>query len=277
MVVLLPFMHPALCSPGLPPGIRFFNPGLNLSERYAASEERNLFFTPEDLPMDSRAAARYVRDAVAFGQGFKAPRDLASLAAGGVEDFYTGTSMNIQSELRSMERGDKAEEEQREALGSAQALLLFAWTFEQAQAEAVALEDKYQQGYAKLRTNLGLDEDDMSELGAITPSDGDVELEAARSAEEVRRDVVAGWRGIFEAMAAFLPEDVQLASLSAEITADLEEFGLRSVSAQGHPWEGENVRMVQAPGWRISGRKSLPTDKPWLAGERTVFLLASSG
>ncbi len=290
MVILLPFMHPALCSQCLLPGIRLFNPGVKSADdrgvlrpgSHAASDmdADSLFFLPENLPMDSRTADRYVRDALTFGQGFKKPRDISSFAAGGVEDFYTGTSMSILFDLTAMEAGQTADrvKAQEESLGKAQALLLFAWTFEQVQAEAVALDTRFQEGYAKLRADLGLNEpDEASDLSA----EDALELAAAgavyssEAADNVRRDIIAGWRNIFEAMSAFLPQQAQVAAFAPEIAADIEEFGLNPVCASGHPWEGMDVTMVSAPGWKLSGRKSLPRDKPWLATERTMFLLAA--
>ncbi|MFW5487056.1 MAG: hypothetical protein ACNI3A_01290 [Desulfovibrio sp.] len=275
MVILFPFMHPVLCDRMLLPGMRLFNPGLqNVSGADNGESNASLYFCPEELPMDTRAAGRYVRDAINFGQGYKEPRDLASLAAAGVNDFYTGTAMSILSELNAMEQGKKQDSEDnlKESLTKAQALLLFAWTFEQAQTEAVNLDVRFQEGYAKLRDTLGLnesDDDDARDLAGMT----DIRPDGA--GEQVRRDIVAGWRGIFEAICAFLPEDAQLAAFSPEIASDLDEYGVAATAADGHPWEGMNVRMFRAPGWQMAGRKNLPKDKPWLATERTMFLLTA--
>jgi hypothetical protein len=157
------------------------------------------------------------------------------------------------------------EEERR----SAHKVLLLAWEHENGILEINALERKIAEDQARLAAALG-EEDKESGPEALPP-------------EEHQPDY--SWRGILEALGAFLPPEFFLFSAEQGPCGDLQ-FGtsffrslpedLRQMFAFWPDSLVSGLLWANEPLWRILSYPALPLEKPWLSAPRNFFIVAQS-
>ena len=148
--ILFPVMHERLAAGPLPAGVTLFDPGLSDKESH---------LRPESLPLDEKAARGYVHSSLAFGEQFKDPRDLSRYLSGAGDDFYSGTTQSIHTELSRRERGVAPQSDGRDDMIRAQSLLLLAWEFEERALELGDMDSGLAAQAVALQSSLS-DEDD---------------------------------------------------------------------------------------------------------------------
>lgn len=280
------------------PCARFMNPGVPDSADIGAGS----LWNPPDLPFGRREARAYLAEMQRFGTYFRRPGDIGYFGAAGVDDFFTGTSLDMSAEMRELEAlagrdvsGDKAKEEEAarcENLRRAQQFLLLAWTYE---GHAAELED------------IGKNVDSRwDSLGRILG--GDDEAESGQSLEEFADNLpgilreggeavsaddfpAAPWRPLLEAMAAFIPAGTALYVESEGVVLELEEAGLPLINglpqelAAACPASGSDeisrltkgLRSLSTPVYRLLNLSEAPAEKPWLAKMVHMLLPAGKG
>lgn len=229
MFLYFPFLHAELVGGPLPGRVLLLNPGL------AAAQEKA--FTPADLPLEPKSAARYVAESLAFGENFSRPGDMAAaMRADAGRDDESGTA--IRSALSRIGK-DSPKEAPEAARANAQATLLFAYVYEERLIELGALAEDIEVGMGRLRTSLGLDADEMDdEERAATAA-----LAGESEGNEARREAISSWRTVLRAMQTLVPEAEGFVTLEPAVREDLEEEG---VSFAAVPSETFGVSMVAA-------------------------------
>ena len=139
MLLNFPALHPELAGPGglpLPKGLGYLGSGLHPADA--------LRVLPADLPLDPVRARKWLAEALAYGEQFTSPGELAALALGAREEFPAGGSAAIRAELLAREKpADPAAEAAAQVLvarARAQALLLLAESAEERALEIAGLE-----------------------------------------------------------------------------------------------------------------------------------------
>ncbi|NJB66643.1 hypothetical protein GGQ74_000283 [Desulfobaculum xiamenense] len=267
--ICFPEMHSPEGPQGVPAGAVLFDPGIGRPEpefRYA----------PEALPLDRQTAGQWLGQATGYAEMFRTPGDMRAFAASS-EDFFSGSTMDIASELFAMDaatNGRKAEEGRKAAL-KAQAVLLLAWVREQRLRELGSLDTGLDSAWEKFDMTVGLDPEDRDELEHIDADDFTALGDVSPYGED------DSWKGVLESMLFFLGTDdvllvrepnvlamwgemgIELAPATPELAAAAQAMGLG---------DGDSLAMVTCPGYRLAGRTSEPADMPWLAAERTVLV-----
>lgn len=211
MFLYFPFLHAALVGGPLPEGVSLLNPGL------ASAQEKA--FTPADLPLEPKSAARYVAESLAFGENFSRPGDMAAaMRADAGRDEESGTA--IRSALSRIEKG-RTKDAPDAARANAQATLLFAYAFEERLIELSALSEDIEVGMGRLRASLGLDADEMDDEERTATA-----ALAASKDDEERREAVSSWRIVLRAMLTLVPTAQGFVSFERSVREDLEEEGV---------------------------------------------------
>lgn len=229
MLLYFPFLHAELVGGPLPERVLLLNPGL------ASSQEKA--FTPADLPLAPKSAARYVAESLAFGENFSRPGDMAAaMRADAGRDDESGTA--IRSALSRIGK-DSPKDTSEAARANAQATLLFAYVHEERLIELDALSEDIEAGMGRLRTSLGLDADEMDDEERTATTT----LADESERDETRREVVSSWRIVLRAMRTLVPEAEGFVSLEQSVREDLEEEGVTFVAL---PPETSGVRLAAA-------------------------------
>ena len=92
MLVHFPWMHPRLGQGPLPEGLVFFDPGVNMD----TDRPR---WRPEGLPCSPAEVRALLRSYMEFGERFPRASDMKAYQAVGLDNFYTGTSLEFRSQL----------------------------------------------------------------------------------------------------------------------------------------------------------------------------------
>lgn len=91
-VFSFPWLHPE--TQACPDHVFWLDPGVEMPGAYQR-------YRPEDLPFSAAEVRGYVREYLQFGDRFARPADMRTYQAVGLENFYTDTTMDILSQLRS--------------------------------------------------------------------------------------------------------------------------------------------------------------------------------
>lgn len=273
LLLNFPALHPELAGPGglpLPVGLHYLGCGLE-----PADADRVL---PADLPLEPKRARKWLAEALAYGEQFASPGDLAALAFGAREEFPAGGVASIRSELLALEKpADPAEIAAAELLaarGRAQALLLLADAAEERALEIAGLDQGLSSAMADLSESLGMDDEDRAQEDLGMPDAG------LGAGESVYLEYALPWRMVLEAFWTLAPEGAALFTADPAVAASWVEEGqpLEPVDEEetdrlfpaGLPG-GARLLGARLPGTALLGRAA--QGKPWLAGERTVYAL----
>lgn len=260
LLVNVPALDPRT-APGLPAGVRYFDPGLPGGANSAQK------FTPQTLPMDSAKVRALLAQFAQLARECKNPGELTAFMPGYAEDFYSGTRMAIQSELSARRTEDGAHKRLAEALTRAQTQLCLAWALEDAAQELSGLENRLGGQWADFEKSLGLNED--------------AEADSEDTALARNRPVLAPGlprvpaRSLVEAVLAFLPDGAGLYTAEESLIADWSEFGVTFGPAQAPLLErlglSGHCRRGVAPGWQLSLLRKPDAARPWLDQQRLVI------
>lgn len=273
LLVNFPALHPELAGPGglpLPAGLRYLGSGLAPADP--------LRVLPADLPLDPVRARKWLAEALAFGEQFSSPGELAARALGGREEFPAGGTAAIHAELLAREHpaapADIAAALLLAARARSQALLLLADSAEARALEIAGLDRGITRSMADFTESLGLSDEDsaLDELDAPDAGLG--------GGDSMYEEYAMPWRMVLEAFWTLAPEGASLFTADPAVAASWVEEGQPLEPAD----EDEAARLFPSglPGGarllraRLSGAELLgraAADKPWLAAERTVYAL----
>ncbi len=254
------------------PGLNFLDPGL---EKDLDQDAR---FRPKGLPLDPASAQRWLEQTLDFAGQFN-PRELAFFNAGKMEDFYSNTSMAVQSELLGLARGAVPVREESARRLQAQMILLLAWAMERNRLEINGIGRDISETWKKFEHNLGLEPEDRGRVGHAP----DIKVRNSFSLTENELP----WRIMLEAFLCLVPEDVVLFVDEPVIYETWLDYGLdfssleREEWARFHPqWSTElsgSLFMGVHQGFALIHGKPRPDKEkgllPWLALPRTVLYL----
>mgnify|MGYP006896935082 CR=1 FL=1 len=266
-MIHFPWMHPEAAPEAVREGVRFLDPGLG------DSRDRESLWTPGGLPLDRKEAARYVNEALSFGQRFQDHKDLEYLRAAGLEDFFSGTSSSLSDELeRRLKAGDggavEADEEQRKR---GQMVLLLNWMLEDHALQARKGERQYNTMMSDLRETLGLE--DSKEWHDLGFRDLSLNMEEGGASR---------WSGLMPWFLLFLPDGGYLFVQDKAIQAELRENCAETVSLTEASGQEELKRfagergmsgdILVDSGWHLALMSRSDPEMAWLDREYTVFL-----
>ncbi|MEW5773125.1 MAG: hypothetical protein AB1916_06325 [Thermodesulfobacteriota bacterium] len=273
LLLNFPALHPELAGPGglpLPAGLLFLGCGLHPAEPTRV--------TPADLPLDPALARKWLAEALAYGEQFATPGELAAQALGVREDFPAGGTAAIRAELLARERpadpADVAAAALLEARARAQALLLLADAAEERALEIAGLDQGLARSMADFSESLGLGDEDSAQDELGLPDAG----LAVR--DSVYEEYALPWRMALEAFWTLAPQGAALFTADPAVAASWVEEGQPLEPAdeteaarlfpQGLPG-GARLLSARLAGAALLGRAA--AGKPWLAAERTVYAL----
>ncbi|MBG0775863.1 MAG: hypothetical protein H0S85_05440 [Desulfovibrionaceae bacterium] len=292
LYIHFPGLLPEAAPQGLPAAVRFLDPGLGATAASPRPETAAVparAFLPPDLPMDRRQAARYLRDMLALGQGFKRPGDIAQLLA---QDESLALGPDLRAEFADLDRftaGSGPKAAGASALDAAalagtlavarltaQRTLILAAATEREEWEARTLGHDFDASLERFDASLGFDQEGEEDEDRAVLQRGTGLRDLAGSGPAASRRV------ILEAMAALLPESAALVTADPEVEADWAEAGVAlappadgtagALAAALADWPGP-VLAGRAPLWRLAGRRRPPENAPWLERDMDVICL----
>ena len=275
LLLNFPALHPELAGPGglpLPAGLRFLGCGL--------APEDGARIQPESLPLDPVRARKWLAEALAYGEQFATPGELAALALGAREEFPVGGTASIRAELLALERpadpAAAAAARVLEARARSQALLLLAENAEERALEIAGLDQNLSRSMADFTESLGLSEEDSALDELDVPDAG------LAAGDSVYAEYALPWRMVLEAFWTLAPAEAALFTADQDVAGSWLEEGeafepaaeedLVRLFPHGLPG-GARLLSARLAGAAVLGRAA--AGKPWLALERTVFLLDS--
>lgn len=267
--VYFPRLHPEL-APDLPDGVVFLDPGLEPASQDGGEAGR---LRPASLPVGEAEARMYLTQALNFGEMFKSKGEIAHYGVAGLEDFYTGSTMSVLSDLSDKDKGVRPDTE-TPLRRKAQALLILNAAVESRILEIRNIDAQLKAQLEKFETSLGLDEDNetLPGLSMMSMSEAAAPI-GAESFEELRLP----WKLLLEAYFTLLDPAIPLLTADPDLIECWQEDGLTLAPAEGVFTVPEPGRMmvVCAPAWKLLGRRRQPatSDPAWLAGERTMYCL----
>ena len=253
-------MHKTLVADELPKGVLLFDPGMAPTD---SDDESGSCFRPSNMPLDPAEAQGWLQQSLAFGEQFKDARDIAYFMSGTIDDHYTGTTKDIESELARRERGETSAED-KATLFKAQTTLLLAWNLEERLQDMMEMNSSVQQGWDKIGETLGLDEEEGQELPVV-------DVFAAKEPDELA-EYSRAWRTVLGAMVPLTAEgDIFFTSNSAVIDDLQEFFDLEPATFEeaGLTEQSGKLCRMTAP---IKKILKVVGDVPdWMSVERTIF------
>lgn len=276
MILNFPALRPALAAQDpalLPVGLRFLAPGLD------AAPDPDLYEVPAGLPLDPVRARKWLAEALAYGEQFKTPGELAALVLGSRVAFPAGSAASVRAKLLAMERpadpGDAAAASAHEARSRSQALLLLAHVMEERAIEIVGLDQGLTRSLAEFQESLGLVAEDS------VPEDLEAPDLPAPAGESLYEEYGLPWNKVLEAFWTLAPEGAALFTADRSVAeAWLEEgqpFTVLTGEEAGRLYPrglpaGVEILAARLAGPALLGRRA--RDKPWLESVRTVYAVA---
>lgn len=276
MILNFPALHPALAAQDpalLPAGLRFLAPGLE------AAPDPDICAVPAGLPLDPVRARKWLAEALAFGEQFKTPGELATVVLGSRGAFPAGSSASVHEELLARERpadpGESSASAEQEARARSQALLLLAHAMEERALEIVGLDQGLTRSLAEFRESLGL------VAGDSIPEDLEAPDLPAPVGESLYEEYGLPWDKVLEAFWTLAPEGAALFTADrAVVEVWLEEgqpFTVLTGEEAGRLYprglpEGLRILAARLAGPALLGRQA--AGKPWLESGRTVYAIA---
>ena len=265
MLLAFPYMHTYLFPEDLLETVRFFDPGL-------AEEPEPEAFRPEGLPLDRKTATALINDCIRFGEQFKDPGEMAYFGALSSDDFYEGSPMSIQAQLRQRfddSQGGLDERRRKEAVARAQFILLLAWFFEERMLELQGLEESVKNTWEAMDQKLGVDDEDRLEPGVVSLGEAQSHTGGASDGQEVQLP----WQRIIEALPAFIADDTVLVCVDNEIYSTWDDLDIPFEKADAKLGLPEGTVVARQPAWRFSGRRREPANQPLVSREVTVAVV----
>jgi hypothetical protein len=273
LLLNFPALHPELAGPGglpLPVALRFLGNGLNPQDTTRVQ--------PANLPLDPVLARKWLAEALAYGEQFTTPGELAALALGAREEFPAGGTAAIRAELLAREKpaapGAVEAAQVLEARARAQALLLLAESAEERVLEIAGLDQGLSRAMTDFTESLGLTDEDSALDELDVPDAG------LAAAESVYTEYSLPWRMVLEAFWTLAPAEAFLFTADPDVAGAWLEEGqpfepaaeedLVRLFPHGLPG-GERLLSARLTGADMLGRAA--QGKPWLEIERVVFLL----
>ncbi|NCC24860.1 MAG: hypothetical protein EOM25_06640 [Deltaproteobacteria bacterium] len=201
-LILFPFMHPELASIEVPDGVYLLDPGL-------APKEDPRYWRPTGLPMDGRTLERFRDEALNFGLQVRRPADMAYFAARGEENFFSGSSLHLRSELAELDRGRESKSIDPVQVAQAEAALAFFLELDHVQLRAA--DKDIGTGWDRIESALGLDEEDAGEV--------------RRPDLSVTETFLPPWERLLPVYARLISDGTVLYCPSAEVLAGMKELG----------------------------------------------------
>ena len=203
MLVHFPWMHPRLGQGPLPEGLVFFDPGVNMD----TDRPR---WRPESLPCSPAEVRALLRSYMEFGERFARSSDMKAYQAAGLDNFFTGTSLEFRSQLLG-----GAEPEAADPCRQAQVLLAMALFREEQFVAMREQEGRFEAAREGFAAVLGLDdEESFAELGvpdeAIFP----------------RASAELPWKSLLPSLLCFLPRGARLYVTDADVLRELSALDL---------------------------------------------------
>ncbi|NLY41785.1 MAG: hypothetical protein GX055_09220 [Desulfovibrionales bacterium] len=142
-----PWLHPLMLA--CPEDVSWLDPGVDMQGQFPR-------YRPQDLPFSSAEVRRLLHEYQQFGDRFAKPADMRTYQAVGLENFYSDTSMDILSQLRSGSAHEQTDpQEQRK---QAQLVLAMALLREEHFIAMREQNERFVQARAGFADVLGLDE-----------------------------------------------------------------------------------------------------------------------
>ncbi|MCF8103971.1 MAG: hypothetical protein K9K64_00665 [Desulfohalobiaceae bacterium] len=271
-ILFFPRLHAELVVQELPPGVRFFNPGLK--EAGTSSDS----WRPGNLPLNEDQAKRYIGESLGFGEQFSSPADLAYFAGGSPDDFYSRTSAAIRSEFSRKRAAENADwqPECRKPFLTGQMMLLLAWTLEEKNLEFRYLGEKTDNLGHRFKTNLGLDEEE-----AEFPPMGLQNALNGLESEVMAWPKLIPWFLLWMTDADCLfVEDRKILAEWQEAGVDFGLLGREEVAAFDFDPEespGPTFLGAEASGLQLALLPEGKKDRPWLAKRYSVICVNEEG
>jgi hypothetical protein len=250
---------------GLPEGLRFLDPGI------CSTSADFPIYAPESLPLGPTQVKGLLAQFSQLARECRDPGELLGLRQGLAEDFYSGTSLAVMSELRDRASGTHEDQPLTQALVQAQTILCLAWVIEESVGDIVRLEEDLAGQWQRFTSNLGLDEADQEAGDRLTALSGPLSPPSPEMAGLPKPLLI-------ESLLAFIPPRSALFTADEELRSSWEDFGLAFRPAQAQdlaalPLGGltqAGTWLAKAPGYVLAMSRREPAGKPWLKAERLV-------
>ncbi len=264
-LLCFPCLHPAL-APGLPPGVRFLDPGL-------ADPSDRAWLRPEDLPLSGDALAGYLREFDRLRREVKNPKDLALLAGASGGHFFADTSFAVREAFADQEQPGRVAARRRQ---TAQLALCLAYLVEESLLDLAGTGEIDARFAAAMAESLGLGDGDDGEELTATLADVGGALPPAALAEEFRPP----WRTILSPFWALAPREAGFFVHDADMAATLLDAGLPFAPVSEAELAGwfpdgppqASLLAVSETGWRALGKTRPDPDAPWLDTPRPLVV-----
>lgn len=199
-----PWLHPAFVPSELPEQCAVLDPGIAVQGYDVIPRWRPQWSYTDD--QIRRVVAEYLRQASEAAR----PADVAVRVVGGVEDFYTDTTLDIRSQLLG---GVSSQDPELERLRQIQVLLALELFREEAVVELLKQQARLacaQQGW---KESLGVEADDLMSLEMP-------EVDLVRPGQEL------DWRPLVWAMDQVVPAQIAFLMTDAAVGAQWREAGV---------------------------------------------------
>ena len=170
IICYFPYLHTELINENIPKEAKIIDPGISRTGKRGRNDgpgniggidqkdQNSRLWKPDNLPFDSKTLSSMLNQYHQFGEQCKKPSDLSYFAVAGLDDSYAGSTQEIRSELKSMDKPASEQPSPEEnLLKTAQVILGLAFQLEQNQLDVMAEDKTQSQTWDKFDKNLGLE------------------------------------------------------------------------------------------------------------------------
>lgn len=264
-----PWMHADLAPEWIRSGVLFLDSGLGGQESA---------FHPEGLPLDERAARKYLAEALQFGNQFKKSGEMTALGSLGMNAYLSETDSQIQSEIQGVYRAEPIDraKEVNTLRTKAQMTLLLAWTLEDRLLEIRPLQALLNESWQQLGTSLGRDDED-DEIAALSLS-----TDLLENQDSNPLGTLATYSSVLQAFMILVPASMALVTTEPLILDRWDELSLPFVPVASEiALPGGTISpgaiMAKASGADFLGLKTTSSPENWLTDERTMIYIPTEG
>ncbi len=271
-VVYVPTMHFEFIDEGISEHVRPVWPGL--SARYAGNKDIHLW-QEIPLPFQPSEASSCLAELSRLDES-----GLSTLAETefqlAAEDWHS-ESRALASFAATGELDGRGEPDFAARRRWAQRFLLLGWLQEERVLEIETLSQKYRAGAEKLASQLGEAGDEDAGAGHLAELSGMLD----ELIPEDRSSLLPSWRFMLELYAILLPEGAVVCTADTRM---LESFAAAGLCQEKFPEDlrtlfphhvgMDNVTLScgEEPFWKLLGKKSSQSDRPWLDRRQLVIL-----
>lgn len=221
------------------------------------------------LPFDAAQGRALVRDMLSMGETLGTGGQLRRLAA--------GRELERQTRTRAIDAGEEAALERFAETGEAAAALPLCGNGGEELAAALEAAHKVllleEAREERLKDARELEESLRISGRALAVSLGEGESAEPKFQLAASDEPAVPWRVVVEAALAFAPVEAVFFTADAAMIANLRADDLLGPSPAGGALfsdlraeqPGSELLYLLLPAWRVTGRKSVPPEKPWLA------------